>query len=232
MRLLRGSYTVAVPMRDDEEYESEEAPLTLTHVPLPPTPNHAPLELRVPMRARPRLRVLLVGEFGEDGALGLDLSNARLSDVTITLTTTSHDGAIRLLGNTCDLTSEIPEPGQADGCSDATAGAGTETLKTRSHHCAASRLAGRHEELGWPGVACGYRTHCGWAPLLNATTGQLDNLRARGLNEHQLWAALGGLSEAITDTFFTSVLGCIACARRVFARSCAPLSETSLRRKS
>ena len=110
-------------------------------------------------------------------------------------------------------TGSFRDPQHHDIC-----GAGTETLKTRSHHCAASRLAGRHEELGWPGVACGYRTHCGWAPLLNATTGQLDTLRARGLNEHQLWAALGGLSEAITDTFFTSVLGCTACARREMRR--------------
>ena len=28
------------------------------------------------------------------------------------------------------------------------------------------------------------------------------------------WSAMGGVSEAITDSFFTSVLGCEACARR------------------
>lgn len=68
------------------------------------------------------------GTSGDAADLMYSFTTPDVRDVTITLTTTTHDGAIRLLGNTCDLTSEIPEPGQADGCSDGTAGAGTETL--------------------------------------------------------------------------------------------------------
>ncbi|HHH30445.1 MAG TPA: DUF4215 domain-containing protein, partial [Polyangiaceae bacterium] len=68
------------------------------------------------------------GTAGAGADLMYSFTTPDVRDVTITLTTTAHDGAIRLLGNTCDLASEIPEPGQADGCSDGTAGAGTETL--------------------------------------------------------------------------------------------------------
>lgn len=53
--------------------------------------------------------------------------------------------------------------------------------------CAAERRAGAHQANGWVASAA----ERGRAPT---------------------WSAMGGVSEAITDTFFTSVLGCKECA--------------------
>ena len=69
VRLLRGTYRVRVAQGDEDAYYPEEAPLTLTKVPLPRS--SGPIELRVPMRAKPRLAVVLLGEFDADASLNL-----------------------------------------------------------------------------------------------------------------------------------------------------------------
>ena len=59
---------------------------------------------------------------------------------------------------------------------------------TPGARCAAERRAGTHGAHGWAASA------------------------AEGGNRAATWSAMGGVSEAITDSFFTSVLGCSACA--------------------
>ena len=54
--------------------------------------------------------------------------------------------------------------------------------------CAAERRAGTHAAHGWAASA------------------------AEGGNKAATWSTMGGVSEAITDSFFTSVLGCSECA--------------------
>jgi hypothetical protein len=71
---------------------------------------------------------------------------------------------------------------------------------TRAATCAKARLDGVHERKGFG------PSSNGWSPVWNLTTADW----ARGTPRS--WGALGGLSEAITDTFFTSVLNCSACA--------------------
>ena len=58
---------------------------------------------------------------------------------------------------------------------------------SKGSRCAAERRAGAHQANGWVASAA----ERGRAPT---------------------WSAMGGVSEAITDTFFTSVLGCKECA--------------------
>ena len=93
VRTLRGTYTVRVPQTESENYYTEEATLTLTRVPLPRSPG--PVEVLVPMRAKPRLTVMLLGEFDEQGALNLPFCSASMHDVQLTLTDRSagtHEG--------------------------------------------------------------------------------------------------------------------------------------------
>ena len=88
LRVLRGTYTVEVP-RDEglpDECYPEVATLNLTRVPVPRSVE--PAELRVLMRARPALRVALLGDFPAGGRSQLDLPfcGATLDDVVITVT--------------------------------------------------------------------------------------------------------------------------------------------------
>ena len=59
---------------------------------------------------------------------------------------------------------------------------------TPGARCAAERRAGTHAAHGWAASA------------------------AEGGNKAATWSTMGGVSEAITDSFFTSVLGCSECA--------------------
>jgi len=74
---------------------------------------------------------------------------------------------------------------------DACGAGGDRRDTTPGARCAAERRAGTHEAHGWTASAAEGGKHA-------AAT----------------WSAMGGVSEAITDSFFTSVLGCKECARR------------------
>ena len=67
VRMLRGTYTVRVPQHEDEEYFPETATLNLTRVPLPKSAYLGPIELIVPMRAKPKIAVVLLGQFDLGG---------------------------------------------------------------------------------------------------------------------------------------------------------------------
>ena len=69
VRLLRGTYTVRVAPSERHIYYPEEATLDLTRVPLPRVAGA--IDLPVPMRAAPRLRVMLLGAFGAGGSVNL-----------------------------------------------------------------------------------------------------------------------------------------------------------------
>eukprot|EP00966_Prymnesium_polylepis_P069629 1619076-Prymnesium_polylepis.1 len=98
IKLLRGSYVVVV----DETLETSEevAPLTLTKVPLG---SYEDVELRVPLFAKPKLKVRLVvdeapagAEARAPGSLGLANCAASAADVQLTVTDRSkaHGGDV------------------------------------------------------------------------------------------------------------------------------------------
>ena len=69
VRMLRGTYTVRVAQLESDNFYPEDAVLNLTRAPLPCSAG--PIELLIPMRAKPRLTVMLFGGFGADGSLDL-----------------------------------------------------------------------------------------------------------------------------------------------------------------
>ena len=74
-----------MPQHEDEEYFSETATLNLTRVPLPKSAYLGPIELIVPMRAKPKIAVVLLGQFDQEGSLGIKHCSAQLRDVLITV---------------------------------------------------------------------------------------------------------------------------------------------------
>ena len=86
VRLLRGTYTVRVPQPIASDYFELSSRLTLTRAPLPR--DAGPVELRVPLAAKPKLRVVLHGPFAAEATanLGIPFCQATLADVRITVT--------------------------------------------------------------------------------------------------------------------------------------------------
>ena len=108
VRLLRGTFTVRVPEPASGEYFEEQVSLDLTRVPLPRS-NTGPLELRVPVGARPKLRIVLQGPHSGDSRLKLPFCAATLADVRLTVTDRSalHDGEVLFSGPATKFTGEI-----------------------------------------------------------------------------------------------------------------------------
>ena len=69
VRMLRGTYTLRVAQSESDNFYPEDTILNLTRVPLPHSVG--PIELLIPMRAKPRLAVTLFGSFDADGNLDL-----------------------------------------------------------------------------------------------------------------------------------------------------------------
>ena len=111
VRLLRGTYTVRVPMRAGEDFFAEEALLSLTRVPLPRGAGGAggAVELLVPLAAKPRLRVVVHAAMDPQGELQLEHCAARLSDVRLSVVDRSprHDGEVLFDGVAADVTAPI-----------------------------------------------------------------------------------------------------------------------------